>query len=344
MRRYGFPSQINEKGITIYDDLSGGLDELWIPSLELQEILSHALVGFSTFGMANRTRSKVLKEKVCAAMGYPIPKAFTKKQPRFPGQNFDIYVQKTNNLQIWNQDVSPTRRYVIIAVASDFLISKVTVLNGEEIAKLYNTGTLTKKYQARLTAGEKQSELVTPEDTEMVRPHLATNEQVRFVASPTDSPVSGELLPIASLYKSLSELVGKSFPDAGRDQERNRGAALHSIVCAKLGYKKYGDNGKFPDIRNQLLEIKLQTSPTIDLGVASPDGIDLLDVAPLGEASPRYCDVRYAVFSAVTDGKNVTITGLYLTTGMGFFQRFPRFEGNVINSKLQIRLPSEFFV
>ena len=54
-------------------------------------------------------------------------------------------------------------------------------------------------------------------------------------------------------------------------------------------------------------------------------------------------DVRYAVFYARSDGKDVTLTNLYVTTGEMFFSRFPRFEGKVVNKKLQIPLPSEFF-
>ena len=57
----------------------------------------------------------------------------------------------------------------------------------------------------------------------------------------------------------------------------------------------------------------------------------------------RHCDVRYALFYARTDGAVVTLTHLYLTTGAAFFTRFPQFGGKVLNKKLQIPLPSDFF-
>ena len=44
-----------------------------------------------------------------------------------------------------------------------------------------------------------------------------------------------------------------------------------------------------------------------------------------------------------TDGANVTLTHVYLTTGASFFDRFPQFGGKVLNKKLQIPLPSDFF-
>ena len=57
----------------------------------------------------------------------------------------------------------------------------------------------------------------------------------------------------------------------------------------------------------------------------------------------RHCDVRYAVFGATTDGHEVTLTGLIVTTGEMFFARLAQFEGRVLNKKLQIRLPPGFF-
>ena len=45
---------------------------------------------------------------------------------------------------------------------------------------------------------------------------------------------------------------------------------LHSLACSALGYSNYKDDGKFPDIKHQLIEVKLQTSPTIDLGLFLP--------------------------------------------------------------------------
>jgi hypothetical protein len=141
----------------------------------------------------------------------------------------------------------------------------------------------------------------------------------------------------------LSSLVGTTFPDTGYDQERNRGGALHKLVCRCLGYKDFRDVGQFPDIRQQLLEIKLQTSPTIDLGLVCPDQVEDIGLAPIMGRQIRHCDVRYGVFYATTDGLMVRLEKLFVTTGQCFFERFPRFEGRIVNKKLQIHLPSDFF-
>ncbi|RMG80291.1 MAG: restriction endonuclease, partial [Chloroflexi bacterium] len=97
------------------------------------------------------------------------------------------------------------------------------------------------------------------------------------------------------------------------------------------------------DVRHQLLEVKLQTSPTIDLGLARPDSEEPLDVPRIGGQQIRHCDVRYVLFYAKTDGQTVTLTHIFLTTGQKFFERFPQFQGNVLNKKLQIPLPANFF-
>ena len=150
-------------------------------------------------------------------------------------------------------------------------------------------------------------------------------------------------LEISADHRKAALTGAIRFKDAGHDQERNRGAALHELVCRELGYADYRDDGRFPDVRQQLLEVKLQTSPTIDLGLVCPDSEAPLDVPQIGGQQVRHCDVRYAIFCATTDGVTVTLTRFYLTTGQRFFSRFPQFQGKVLNKKLQIPLPSDFF-
>ena len=51
-------------------------------------------------------------------------------------------------------------------------------------------------------------------------------------------------------------MVGLNIDYLNPLQERNRGAELHSLICEYLGYSIYEDDGNYPDIANQLLEIK----------------------------------------------------------------------------------------
>ncbi|MFM6051932.1 MAG: hypothetical protein ACKPA7_09875, partial [Sphaerospermopsis kisseleviana] len=191
--------------------------------------------------------------------------------------------------------------------------------------------------------GQVDAELVTNQDSNLLLPFLNTNFDLRLITSPINYPKMGEILPISEIFNRLVPLIGQSIVDIGYDQERNRGAILHRLICQQLGYQNYQDDGRFPDIRHQLLEVKLQTSPTIDLGLVCPDSNNPLDVPKIGDCQIRHCDVRYGIFYAVRNGDNLTITNFYLTTGERFFSRFPQFQGKVLNKKLQIPLPTNFF-
>jgi hypothetical protein len=338
-----FAKAITQSGLTIYDPIRIGDPKLWIPSSELQAILDAGLRGISLAGLPLRTRSKVVKTTICRVLGYPIPFKFSRTKPRFPGQFFDTYVQKSNNLQVWNEQLAPSRRYVIIRVSDSGLITRVKVVTGDALAKLDTTGTLTQKFQARCVPGSTMAELVSARDTERLRNFTSDAANLGALAGPVAHPNSGQLFPIKSLFDRLRNLIGKRFADSGHDQERNRGAALHRLACAALGYTTYQDVGQFPDIRHQLLEVKLQTSPTIDLGLVCPDSKEALDVPQIENTQIRHCDVRYAIFRGRTNGREVTLTHLIVTTGQEFLSRFPLFGGRVLNKKLQIPLPADFF-
>lgn len=342
-----YPSLIGNKGsiarsgLTIYDPLTENL-ELFLPAAQLEALLDEGLRGLD-LNYPLRTRSKVLKSKICEILGYPIPKSFRKTKPRFVGQDFDTYIQKANNLQIWNEQIVPTRRYVIIRLDETSKVIRVRVVTGEVIAKLDTTGTLTKKYQARSREPVVQSVLVSPFDSYIVSQiidSLPNDGQIRVSEASGSRVVNFKrFMPIRPLYEKLITLLGRRLPDPGSDQERNRGAALHRAVSEVLGLESHSDTGSFPDVAEQLLELKLQTSPTIDLGLVSPDDSTALDILP----GIRHSDVRYAVFYATPQGEEVRLDHVVVTRGEDFFKFFLRFEGKIINAKLQIPLPRDFF-
>lgn len=338
-----YKNAIQSSGKDIYAPIEIGDPRYWIPTPQLETLLNDGLRGLCLSGTPLRTRSKLVKVAVCEALGYPVPKSFRKSRPRFPGQQLDAYAQKSLNLQIWNEALAPTRRYAVIRITGGDVIGTVRVVTGQELARFDKTGTLTGKYQARLELGGVSQELISAGDTGPILPHVRPGVTFFHDASPIAEPESGALLPIAEIFNRLSPLLGQTFTDPGSDQERNRGAELHRLICRHLGYSRYEDSGRFPDIRHQLLEVKLQTSPTIDLGLVLPSGEDRLDVRPLGEYQPRHCDTRYVLFYAGTDGTSVTLTHLFVATGADFFTRFRRFEGRIVNRKIQIPLPHDFF-
>lgn len=338
-------ANIIDAQLSIHDSIDVGDPQFWLTSSELTAILRLYLIGMSLAGMAIRTRSKKAKSIVCEALGYPIPKSFPKKQPRFTGQKFYLYVQQANNLQVWNQEIDPERRYVLLMLNSDSVVINAHVINGVDLALLDNTGTLTQKYQARLTIAESTTELISPTDTQPISVLTSRQQDVHLSNySPTAQPSVSTLLPISTLFDQLSKLIGTTVAHLSFTQERNRGAALHTLVCQALGYEIFHDNGQFPDIRHQLLEVKLQTSLTIDLGLVCPDSEARLDIEQMEGHQVRHCDVRYALFYGLISGDQVKLTHVYLTTGENFFSRFPKFGGKTINTKIQLRLPNHFFL
>lgn len=334
---------IRSSGKTIYDNITIGDPDFWIPDEHLEYLLNEGLRGRNV-EFPIRTRSKLIKEWICEALGYPVERSFKKCQPRFIGQNLDVYGQQSKNVQIWNEDISPQRRYAIVGIDQDHIIHKVKVVNGTELAILDNTGTLTRKFQAWLGNPNGSCELVSSSDTGKLQPYLSSNSFIpNNATSPIEYPSTQQVLPINEIYSRLSNLISKQFTDPGVTQERNRGAGLHNLVCEALGYSSYADDGKFPDIKNQILEIKLQTSPTIDLGVVCPDSEGGIGFS-LGSTPVQHNDTRYAIFYAHTNNSVVTITNLVVTTGEDFFSRFQQFQGNVVNEKVQMSLPSNFYL
>ena len=328
---------IKQSRLTIYDPISPADPYLYIPTEILQNILYDALVGQSLAGLPLRTRAKVVKSEVCKALGYPIPKSFSKTQPRFPGQNFDVYTQKSFNVQIWNEEVDGSRRYGFLRVNNDDIITSVRVISGNELAMYDRTGTLTRKYQATMNSYGRN--ICSRDDTISVHDWIVDSPNFTINNFPNSAPRKNQLLRISEVFHRLQPMVGKSISYLDAVQERNRGAELHSMICAHLGYSVYEDDGSYPDILNQLLEIKLQTSPTIDLGLHSPvDGEEIITVDGKSFYSQ---DIRYAIFDGTVVGERIVLNKLYLVTGEDFTIYFPLFKG--INRKIQLPLPFDFF-
>ncbi len=334
---------IKAAGLTIYDPIAPGDPSLWYPDDLLELVLWNGLKDQNYDGVKLRTRSKLAKVEVAKILGYPVPSSFKRCRPRFSGQDLDVYVQASDNLQIWNEELSAARRYVLVRLHSSGDVSRVKVVNGAELVKLDTTGKITKKYQAAIGSLAGSHELISPTDSAQISSLIGPPSASLKSCDPTSEPTAGGILPIQEVFLRCSAIVGSGIPYEGATQERLRGAGLHSSVCKALGYSSAGDNGQFPDVRHQLLEIKLQTSPTIDLGLVLPSSTDPLGLAQINNIQVRHCDIRYLICYGTSDGDKVTITNLILTTGADFFSRFTQFKGKVSNGKIQLPLPSGFW-
>lgn len=334
-----YQDDISKSGLSIYDLLNDDANNLYIPTDDLEEILSEKLIGLSLANLPLRTRSRVVKENICYALGYPVPKSFKKTQPRFVGQNFDVYTQKSLNVQIWNEDVDLSRRYIFIKVDDQDVITRVRVITGDILVQYDRTGTLTQKFQATMKAYPKN--ICSANDTDTIASLIAEGVPDLSAINPSSFPEGSQLLCIRDVFERLLPIVGKKIKYLDALQERNRGAELHALICNHLGYSDFNDDGTYPDIANQLLEVKLQTSPTIDLGMHSPE--DGAEIAVVENTPIHSKDIRYAILNGVVDGEMIELRNLYLVTGEDFSSYFPLFKGKQTNTKIQLPLPSNFF-
>lgn len=316
-------ASIRAAKLSIKDGLKKRPD-LFIPTALLEEILNTRLAGL-ILNEPPRTRSKTLKTAVCHALGYEAPSSFSKTTPQFVGQDFDTYTQQSDNLQIWNEEISPTRRYVLVRPNAAGKVVRVRVVTGAELALLDTTGTLTSKYQAAAIDDVTESKLVSSSDT----------------ANIIGAVNADKLLPVKEIYKKLQGLLGTSFDDPGSGKDRVRGDIMHKQAAKILLGTATDNRAQCPDIPQQLVEVKLQTARTIDLGRWQPDSAEKIDDLP----SYSYADVRYAIFYGEISKGKVRLNHLIVTTGVDFFSYFQRFEGvnNGVNKKLQIPLPVDFF-
>lgn len=334
-----YTHNIQKSNLSIYDPIDEKDVNLFIPTQELQKILEKSLIGLSLKDLPLRTRSKKVKTEICNALGYPVPTSFKRSRPRFLGQNFDVYTQKSMNVQIWNEDVDGNRRYVFLRTSEDDIIDSVKIISGDELVQYDRTGKLTQKYQARMKSYDE--DICSSDDTVLVQNWRDKNTKDLLDVNVASFPQKNELLGIRKIYELLAPLVGKDMPILGAIQERNRGAYLQDLICSRLGYCHSTDDGKYPDLKNQLLEVKLQTSPTIDLGLHSPeDGEKVFSSEGVTFTSK---DVRYAIFDGLVQGESVVLRRLYLVTGEELPKYFPLFEGMKTNKKIQIPLPRDFF-
>jgi hypothetical protein len=219
-------------------------------------------------------------------------------------------------MAVYTQDVDSARRYMILIMKGD-CIADVHVIAGADLALLDRTGTLTSKFQAIRIDENAGSQLVSAEDTQDFIAALMPANEIPDGVSPVALPQPHEVLDIGAVYDTLLPMVGETFADPGILQDRNRGSVVHREACARLGISHFADNGRFPDVLSQVLEIKLQLARTIELGFELPESTTL--VASTNNLL-AVKDVRYAIFYAERLEKAFQITCLVVVTGEDFLR------------------------
>lgn len=151
-----------------------------------------------------------------------------------------------------------------------------------------------------------------------------------------EEPKLDELYSMDVLKKKVAEkLIGQKLVSAAT---KNRGQALERKVLDLLGYKTKKSNllyDGYPDIKNQLLEVKVQDSPTVDLGKFTPESEEIV----FESLNLTTFDVRYLI--ALTDPTTEVIEGIILSPGKNLGELFSYVSNK--SYKCQRSIPMSFF-
>lgn len=241
--------------------------------------------------------SHFVKEHLLDELGYE-PRGFRisearDNRPKFKHQLLDIYVQSTDNLQLWGftpgeGDYSMDDIRVAIVKHEDYTVTSVEVVTMDEVSTWDTTGSKTIKWQAGIGSLDET---------------IVSDGGCEYITS------------------AVSDLVGESF---ARSTQRVQGAAFEKAVADSLGVSSWSDDGTFPDIPQENVEVKVQTSDIIDLGKHNP-------------LSPEAEDATYVVGVASVNDNTYTIDNIIVTEGRNFDEHLNIFAEQ--SSKLQMAIP-----
>lgn len=293
---------------------------------------------------------------------YEIVPPKKKGVPKMLRELTDSYIVtrgESYNLQVWNRipncktvlvkyDSGETLkcddvRYIFVKIDSQKSnISSIVILTAEYIESHFGKfGKPTIKHQL-LISNKARNQIYTSESKILTYPdskkllYLITDE----FNEPDDSMASEPSLQNLYSIKLLTErvarkLIGKKLDNTAT---KNRGQALERMTLDLLGYKMMDNEnlvGDFPDIPNQLLEVKVQDTQTVDLGRFTPEKEEIVVV----ENNLTTFDVRYLI--ALTNPKTDVIEGVIIAPGEKLGEIFTYVSD--VSYKCQRSIPMSFF-
>ena len=301
--------------------------------------------------------------EVLKLLGYRKPLGLRTKEakenkPKFRHQLMDIFIQKHNNLQVWNY-IPYTKersncRYVIFKVDDERILGLI-VVTGKDIKDWDRTSTRTIKWQATIRDRTKREALgkIILSKSDPILSKFNLNENLKPIESRIreirelqkerqfllkSSPNPKFMVTIRELGVLLEPLLNTKMKLAS---EKLIGQSFQELVARELGYGfregSSKNSGQFPDITHQLIETKIQISPTIDLGHHLPISNKLLSFRwNKNQITPR--DIRYVIALASKTEEYVEVEGIIITSGEEFERFFSICEGT--SFKVQMIIPN----
>jgi hypothetical protein len=308
------------------------------------------------------TLEKYPLPELAPAGQYEIVPPKGKGVPKIRREFIDTYLGTSGssyNLQVWNRIPASHSllvkyesgeslkcsavRFVLVRVniTGNFIVS-IIIMTPEYIeSKFGKFGKPTIKNQllisskVRKTIYESNGKILSFPDTKKISYYLKDDyhpPKTRMV----EEPELKNLFSIQVLKKIVAEkLIGQKLISAAT---KTRGQALEKLVLDLLGYETKENDllyGAFPDIRNQLLEVKVQDAQTVDLGRFSPEREEIV----IEESGLTTFDVRYLI--ALTDPKTEIIEGIILSPGEKLGELFSYVSAE--SYKCQRSIPMTFF-
>lgn len=255
---------------------------------------------------------------------------------RLPNSNNTLIRYNNGNAPIKCKDI----RFIFVKIdTTNKTISSIIIATPEYVVKKFGTfGVPTIKYQMIVSDLKRKEIFQSPQScffrTDTQNMSLYTTDIFSVPKCKlSEAPAKGEIMSLDCIKdKVVNSLIGTQLVVS---DTKTRGQFLERVVANLLGYKTEDTLvGGYPDIPNQLLEIKVQDSPTVDLGKYSPSS----PVSINTEMALTTEDIRYLIALTNSDG---LIEGLILAPGALLVNAFSFVSDT--NYKCQRSIPMSFF-
>lgn len=281
--------------------------------------------------------------------------------PRILPEFLDTYIITNNkdyNMQVWNRipdssmplikykstgDVLTCKdiRYLMVKIDNNKIV-EILLLTPDYITKHFGKfGVPTIKHQLIINQS-KRDEIIKSnvpilfKNDDKYSFNKMDDIKIMSIDSIHDKPIIDKVIRLQDIYDIVKdEIIGIELQS---ESTKIKGQELEKIVSEKLGYKFLENDllvGGFPDLPNQLLEVKVQESPTVDLGKYSPQIPEII----FPEINITTEDIRYLI--ALTNPTDKKINGAILCPGK-YLGNFFTYVANK-SFKCQRGIPVSFF-
>lgn len=346
-----------------------------LTSLEKLQVKLTPLIGktFKLSGKSRTDGSNIRKLIAAILEQYPLPEPALENDyeivpprkkgiPKITREFIDTYIVtsgKSYNLQIWNRIPASDTLLIkyesgesfkcndvrLVFVKIDIKLQQVACIiiatPAYVVKKFGYFGKPTIKHQLLISTKARQkiykskTKILFFSDSKKLS-YLITHDFELPKNNMIQEPETKKLFSLELIKSRVAEkLIGYKLP---ADSTKKRGQALERKVLELLGYSTTNEDllyGSYPDIPNQLLEVKIQDTQTVDLGKFTPEKEEIVSEA----LNITTYDIRYLI--ALTNPKTELIEGIILSPGEKLGEVFSYVSDK--SYKCQRSIPMDFF-